>query len=148
MCICDVWCLCGAVSEEIDSAFRQVKGVMRIGAVAKGLLLRGDKLVELAVLCQDRPTKELLARVLKALSQHMSSELTQEKYSYEVSHPSNPRITLTLSLTLSLLISSLTLTVHRKVEKLDKSWRDFFQSFISVRIIAAEIGFLFLKALS
>ena len=71
------------VADEIDSAFRQVKGVMRIGAVAKGMLLAGDKVVELAVLCQDRPTKTLLARVFKALSQQMA-EITTDRYNYEV----------------------------------------------------------------
>ena len=71
------------VSDEIDSAYRQVKGVMRIGALAKGLLLKGDKLVELAVLCQDRPTKALLARMFKCFSQQMG-QITSDKYSYEV----------------------------------------------------------------
>ena len=38
------------------------------------------------------------------------------------------------------------LTVHREVEKLTKFWQ-FFQSFISPQIAAAQTGFLFLKAL-
>uniref|UniRef100_A0A3B3Y2K9 Zinc finger RNA-binding protein n=1 Tax=Poecilia mexicana TaxID=48701 RepID=A0A3B3Y2K9_9TELE len=36
---------------------RLLKGVMRVGVLAKGLLLRGDKNVNLVLLCSDKPTE-------------------------------------------------------------------------------------------
>lgn len=39
---------------------RELKGVMRVGLLAKGLLLHGDLELQLVVLCQNRPTKSLL----------------------------------------------------------------------------------------
>ncbi|KAI3372401.1 hypothetical protein L3Q82_022683 [Scortum barcoo] len=36
---------------------RALKGVMRVGVLAKGLLLRGDKNVNLVLLCSEKPTK-------------------------------------------------------------------------------------------
>lgn len=44
-----------------------LKGVMRVGHLAKGLLLRGDNKVELVVLCDDKPTLTLLRKVVTLL---------------------------------------------------------------------------------
>lgn len=44
-----------------------LKGVMRVGHLAKGLLLRGDTNVELVVLCADKPTLTLLKKVVELL---------------------------------------------------------------------------------
>lgn len=51
---------------------RALKGVMRVGLLAKGLLLRGDKDVRLVVLCHDRPTVTLLKRVAADLPVHLN----------------------------------------------------------------------------
>ncbi|XP_045468290.1 zinc finger RNA-binding protein isoform X4 [Harmonia axyridis] len=48
-------------------ANRMLKGVMRVGHLAKGLLLRGDNKVELVVLCDDKPTLTLLRKVVALL---------------------------------------------------------------------------------
>lgn len=40
---------------------------MRVGHLAKGLLLRGDTSVELVVLCADKPTLTLLRKVVDLL---------------------------------------------------------------------------------
>ncbi|KAF2366065.1 DZF domain [Trinorchestia longiramus] len=56
-----------------ESPTRILKGVMRVGILAKGLLLRGDKNVELVVLCGEKPTRTLLDRVADALPQHLTS---------------------------------------------------------------------------
>lgn len=40
---------------------------MRVGHLAKGLLLRGDANVELVVLCADKPTLTLLRKVVDLL---------------------------------------------------------------------------------
>ena len=42
-------------------------GVMRVGLLAKGLLLRGDKDVQLVVLCADKPTRTLLTQIIAIL---------------------------------------------------------------------------------
>lgn len=46
---------------------RILKGVMRVGYLAKGLLLHGDNAVELVVLCAEKPTAGLLQRVANVL---------------------------------------------------------------------------------
>ncbi|XP_023033833.1 zinc finger RNA-binding protein isoform X2 [Drosophila willistoni] len=46
---------------------RILKGVMRVGYLAKGLLLHGDSAVELVVLCAEKPTAGLLQRVANVL---------------------------------------------------------------------------------
>ncbi len=51
---------------------RMLKGVMRVGLLAKGLLLKGDRTVQLVVLCSQPPTYQLLDRVAQALPAHLS----------------------------------------------------------------------------
>lgn len=46
---------------------RMLRGVMRVGHLAKGLLLKGDNQVELVVLCADKPTLTLLKKVVDLL---------------------------------------------------------------------------------
>jgi zinc finger RNA-binding protein len=55
---------------DLQSA-RKLKGVMRVGHLAKGLLLKGDRLVELVVLCSEKPTVSLLERVFASLPNHL-----------------------------------------------------------------------------
>lgn len=50
-------------SEHRDQATRSLRGVMRVGLVAKGLLLKGDLDLELVLLCKDKPTISLLKKV-------------------------------------------------------------------------------------
>lgn len=51
---------------------RMLKGVMRVGLLAKGLLLKGDREVQLVVLCSQPPTFQLLDRVAQALPAHLA----------------------------------------------------------------------------
>ncbi|KAA0185793.1 hypothetical protein HAZT_HAZT010687 [Hyalella azteca] len=69
-----------------EGSSRILKGVMRVGILAKGLLLRGDKTVELVVLCGEKPTRTLLDRVADALPQHLASlsGSTDEEQQYDV----------------------------------------------------------------
>ncbi|CAG4955466.1 unnamed protein product [Parnassius apollo] len=55
-----------------EAGVRALKGVMRVGLLAKGLLLRGDRDVRLVVLCHDRPTVTLLKRVAADLPHHLA----------------------------------------------------------------------------
>lgn len=58
---------------------RALKGVMRVGVLAKGLLLRGDKNVNLVLLCSDKPTKGLLTHIVEHLPKQLTM-VTPEKY--------------------------------------------------------------------
>ncbi|KAG7453674.1 zinc finger RNA-binding protein isoform X1, partial [Solea senegalensis] len=58
---------------------RALKGVMRVGVLAKGLLLRGDKNVNLVLLCSEKPTKSLLTRIVEHLPKQLTI-VTPEKY--------------------------------------------------------------------
>lgn len=60
-----------AATAAAESA-RDLKGVMRIGLLAKGLLLHGDLDLQLVVLCNDRPTKALLWTVAERLPEHLA----------------------------------------------------------------------------
>lgn len=48
-----------------------LKGVMRVGMLAKGLLLHGDTNVNLVVLCGEKPTRTLLNRVADNLPKQL-----------------------------------------------------------------------------
>ncbi|XP_020795905.1 spermatid perinuclear RNA-binding protein isoform X2 [Boleophthalmus pectinirostris] len=54
-------------------------GVMRIGLVAKGLLIKGDMELELVLMCRDKPTQTLLDTVCHSLPAQIQ-KLTEEKY--------------------------------------------------------------------
>lgn len=58
---------CSCDSEHKDQATRSLRGVMRVGLVAKGLLLKGDLDLELVLLCKDKPTISLLKKVSENL---------------------------------------------------------------------------------
>lgn len=50
-----------------EQTTRSLRGVMRVGLVAKGLLLKGDLDLELVLLCKDKPTTTLLRKVAENL---------------------------------------------------------------------------------
>jgi zinc finger RNA-binding protein len=54
---------------------------MRVGLLAKGLLLKGDTDVQLVVLCAEKPTKKLLERVYNILLQKIDIISPTIKYS-------------------------------------------------------------------
>jgi len=67
-------------SEKKDEAPpRVLKGVMRVGVLAKGLLLHGDLNVHLAVMCAEKPTRALLNKVAEHLPKQLAA-VTEEKY--------------------------------------------------------------------
>ncbi|XP_029286441.1 zinc finger RNA-binding protein isoform X3 [Cottoperca gobio] len=94
-----------------ENAARLLKGVMRVGILAKGLLLRGDRNVELILLTAKKPTITLL----KNIAQHLPKELeTFSEDQYEVqAHPEEanivilsskePKMQVTISLTSPLM---------------------------------------------
>uniref|UniRef100_A0A3B5AT33 Interleukin enhancer-binding factor 3-like n=1 Tax=Stegastes partitus TaxID=144197 RepID=A0A3B5AT33_9TELE len=59
-----------------DAQERVLRGVMRVGLVAKGLLLKGDKDLELVLLCSNKPTVTLLKQVAEKLIAQLEVEMT------------------------------------------------------------------------
>ncbi|XP_046900004.1 interleukin enhancer-binding factor 3-like isoform X1 [Hypomesus transpacificus] len=86
---------------------RVLRGVMRVGLVAKGLLLKGDMDLELVLLCSQKPTVTLLKQVAESLSAQIKL-VTEDKYkvtqcpkeaSIMVRSTKEPVLTLTIHLT-------------------------------------------------
>ncbi|XP_070209164.1 zinc finger RNA-binding protein-like isoform X3 [Littorina saxatilis] len=67
------------VKEEPANTNRVLKGVMRVGVLAKGLLLHGDLNVNLVVLCSEKPTRTLLERMADSLPKQLAT-VTEDKY--------------------------------------------------------------------
>uniref|UniRef100_H3CSC5 Interleukin enhancer binding factor 3b n=1 Tax=Tetraodon nigroviridis TaxID=99883 RepID=H3CSC5_TETNG len=63
-----------------DQATRTLRGVMRVGLVAKGLLLKGDLDLELVLFCRDKPTGSLLRNVSENLVTQLKLVATEDKY--------------------------------------------------------------------
>uniref|UniRef100_UPI0037E764D3 interleukin enhancer-binding factor 3 homolog isoform X2 n=1 Tax=Semicossyphus pulcher TaxID=241346 RepID=UPI0037E764D3 len=93
-------------SDPKDQATRSLRGVMRVGLVAKGLLLKGDLDLELVLLCKDKPTINLLKKVSENLVTQLKA--TEEKYvvtqhireaSIVIKNTKEPPLTLTIHLT-------------------------------------------------
>lgn len=57
---------------------------MRVGHLAKGLLLRGDTNVELVVLCADKPTLTLLKKVVELLPPALRQVTTEHNYNVTI----------------------------------------------------------------
>lgn len=66
-----VWYFREKKEEETQAAPRALKGVMRVGVLAKGLLLHGDLNVHLVLLCSEKPTRTLLERVADCLPKQL-----------------------------------------------------------------------------
>ncbi|XP_077398877.1 spermatid perinuclear RNA-binding protein isoform X2 [Vanacampus margaritifer] len=90
-----------------SSSGRVLCGVMRIGLVAKGLLIKGDMDLELVLMCSDKPTQTLLDSVCHNLPGQIE-KLTEEKYEVTSSLPeaaivvratTEPKLTLKITLT-------------------------------------------------
>nr|XP_033789211.1 zinc finger RNA-binding protein isoform X2 [Geotrypetes seraphini] len=86
---------------------RALKGVLRVGVLAKGLLLRGDRNVSLVLLCSEKPTKVLLSRIAENLPKQLTV-ISPEKYDIKCAIPEaavilnscvEPRMQVTITLT-------------------------------------------------
>nr|XP_019599769.1 PREDICTED: zinc finger RNA-binding protein 2 isoform X2 [Rhinolophus sinicus] len=94
----------------ISPSARILKGVMRVGLLAKGLLLRGDRTVQLILLCSQKPTRALLRRVAEQLPQQLQM-VTEDKYQVSsdpeadivISSCEEPRMRLTVCVTSPLM---------------------------------------------
>ncbi|XP_073510291.1 interleukin enhancer-binding factor 3 isoform X2 [Phyllobates terribilis] len=108
----------GNESKAAENSTRTLRGVMRVGLVAKGLLLKGDLDLELVLLCKDKPTISLLKKVADNLVVQFAT-VSEEKYdvlpnireaSIVIKNTKEPQLTLNIRLTSTL--------VREEVEKL------------------------------
>lgn len=63
-----------------ESPARLLKGVMRVGILAKGLLLRGDRNVELILLTAKKPTISLLESIAKQLPKELAVSKSHKRH--------------------------------------------------------------------
>ncbi|XP_015134912.1 spermatid perinuclear RNA-binding protein isoform X11 [Gallus gallus] len=100
-----------AESNAKDQSGRTLCGVMRIGLVAKGLLIKDDMDLELVLMCKEKPTKTLLCIVKDNLPIQIQ-KLTEEKYLVEehvneaaiiIRNTKEPKLTLKVILTSPLI---------------------------------------------
>ncbi|MEQ2247586.1 hypothetical protein ILYODFUR_010857 [Ilyodon furcidens] len=94
-----------------ENPTRLLKGVMRVGILAKGLLLRGDRNVELILLTAKKPTVSLLRSITKQLPKELST-FSEDQYEVQA-HPEEanivicssqePKMQVTISLTSPLM---------------------------------------------
>lgn len=57
--------------EDSRGTLRELTGVLRIGSFAKGLILTGDDVIDLVMLCSGKPTMSLLTRVVSLLPEQL-----------------------------------------------------------------------------
>lgn len=94
-----------------ENSGRLLKGVMRVGILAKGLLLRGDRNVELILLTAKKPTISLLENIAKQLPNELAT-FSEDQYEVQA-HPEEanivifsskePKMQVTISLTSPLM---------------------------------------------
>uniref|UniRef100_A0A8C8HGZ6 Zinc finger RNA-binding protein n=1 Tax=Oncorhynchus tshawytscha TaxID=74940 RepID=A0A8C8HGZ6_ONCTS len=94
-----------------NQAARMLKGVMRVGILAKGLLLHGDRNVELILLAAKKPTLSLLKDIAEQLPKEMAP-FSEDQYEVKA-HPEEanivifsskePKMQVTISLTSPLM---------------------------------------------
>ncbi|KAG8181856.1 hypothetical protein JTE90_004002 [Oedothorax gibbosus] len=98
----------GTKDKEAPQLYRVLKGVMRVGVLAKGLVLTGDLSVQLVVMCAEKPTRTLLEKVMESLPKQLASVDKDEKYEVKrslenaaiiVNSTTEPKITVTITLT-------------------------------------------------
>ncbi|SPP84644.1 zinc finger RNA-binding protein isoform X1 [Drosophila guanche] len=84
---------------------RILKGVMRVGYLAKGLLLHGDNAVELVVLCAEKPTVGLLQRVATKLPDKLKDVAGDMQITYRVEVNADDAAVIVLDETVSVKIT-------------------------------------------
>ncbi|XP_061555570.1 interleukin enhancer-binding factor 3 homolog isoform X1 [Phycodurus eques] len=122
-------------SEHKEQVTRTLRGVMRVGLVAKGLLLKGDLDLELVLLCKDKPTVTLLKKVADNLVTQLKV-VTEDQYVVSqhlreaciiIKNTKEPPLTLTIHLTSPLVREDMekaaageTLSVNDPPDALDR----------------------------
>lgn len=94
-----------------ENPARLLKGVMRVGILAKGLLLRGDRNVQLILLTAKKPTVSLLRNIAKQLPKELET-FSEDQYEVQarpeeanivIFSSKEPKMQVTISLTSPLM---------------------------------------------
>ncbi|XP_055952370.1 zinc finger RNA-binding protein-like isoform X2 [Argiope bruennichi] len=94
--------------KEAPQPYRVLKGVMRVGSLAKGLVLTGDLNVKLVVMCAEKPTRSLLEKVMEHLPKQLAIVAPEDKYEVTrcveeaaivITSATDPKIVVTVTLT-------------------------------------------------
>ncbi|XP_041513013.1 interleukin enhancer-binding factor 3 isoform X5 [Microtus oregoni] len=125
----------GAGEQKAEHMTRTLRGVMRVGLVAKGLLLKGDLDLELVLLCKEKPTTALLDKVADNLAIQLTT-VTEDKYeilqsvddaAILIKNTKEPPLSLTIHLTspvvreeMEKLLAGETLSVNDPPDVLDR----------------------------
>uniref|UniRef100_A0AAQ5XG47 Zinc finger RNA-binding protein n=1 Tax=Amphiprion ocellaris TaxID=80972 RepID=A0AAQ5XG47_AMPOC len=91
------------LEKETPNSARLLKGVMRVGILAKGLLLRGDRNVELILLTAKKPTISLLKSIAKQLPKELAVQAHPEEANIVIISSKEPKMQVTISLTSPLM---------------------------------------------
>ncbi|XP_062868800.1 zinc finger RNA-binding protein [Trichomycterus rosablanca] len=94
-----------SANNKVDQG-RMLKGVMRVGILAKGLLLRGDRNIQLILLTDQKPTVSLLNDIVQLLPKQLNSSEDQylvraqpEEASIVILSSTDPKMQVTVCLT-------------------------------------------------
>ncbi|XP_053153498.1 interleukin enhancer-binding factor 3 isoform X2 [Hemicordylus capensis] len=125
----------GSEQKTNEHLTRTLRGVMRVGLVAKGLLLKGDLDLELVLLCKEKPTIDLLEKVADNLGTQLAA-ITEDKYeiiqfisdaAIVIKNTKEPQLTLTIHLTspvvreeMEKMLAGETLSVNDSPDVLDR----------------------------
>ncbi|XP_066473884.1 interleukin enhancer-binding factor 3 isoform X4 [Tiliqua scincoides] len=125
----------GSEQKTTEHLTRTLRGVMRVGLVAKGLLLKGDLDLELVLLCKEKPTIGLLEKVADNLGTQLAA-ITEDKYeiiqsisdaAIIIKNTKEPPLTLTIHLTspvvreeMEKMLAGETLSVNDSPDVLDR----------------------------
>ncbi|KAJ8408252.1 hypothetical protein AAFF_G00256660 [Aldrovandia affinis] len=100
-----------AKDKVVEPQPRMLKGVMRVGILAKGLLLHGDRTVQLILLAAKKPTAALLSAIAEQLPKELAT-FSEDQYEVQA-HPEEanivifsskePKMQVTVSLTSPLM---------------------------------------------
>ncbi|MEQ2193900.1 hypothetical protein XENOCAPTIV_017344, partial [Xenoophorus captivus] len=97
----EIFLSCAVFLVSAENPTRLLKGVMRVGILAKGLLLRGDRNVELILLTAKKPTVSLLRSITKQLPKELSAH--PEEANIVICSSQEPKMQVTISLTSPLM---------------------------------------------
>ncbi|MEQ2167318.1 hypothetical protein GOODEAATRI_002918 [Goodea atripinnis] len=97
----EIFLSCAVFLVSAENPTRLLKGVMRVGILAKGLLLRGDRNVELILLTAKKPTVSLLRNITKQLPKELSAH--PEEANIVICSSQEPKMQVTISLTSPLM---------------------------------------------
>ncbi|XP_065912884.1 zinc finger RNA-binding protein-like isoform X2 [Dysidea avara] len=109
---------CADMPVKKDEKMRELMGVMRVGALARGLMLRGERQMEVVLMMKNKPTEALLDKIASLLPERL---LSSESASYTVAkHISQSALLITANYPSPLTVLA-TLTCTEMREQVDET---------------------------